>query len=1028
MLHKIRILLNTPVPELRESRQFRKWGLWILFGLSILSAGVWLIARSVSIERGLSGSYYDNVEWAGLPVVTVRDTSIDLWRVARGLPSHNYSIQWTGMIFVPEPGRYQFTITSDGQTVLLLNNNLLIDSNADSDLQEQTASVPLKKGFYPIMVRYMQKGEGTALSVYWTRPEKEQTRLSEEFLFPKEPKRTMFFIERTLIFASTATGLLWFCYVIAVLLIFLSSRHVYKRIFCCFDKHFVVLLLFVCVINIPYFSSVFNFVPAHDTMGHILNFSVFYNEYVLHDQIPLWMPFHLYGVSSDFQLFNTISPTLYFIAWVGKLLSVLDSLLLYKFAMLIEQLALLVGMYLLSKRLFSYRTTALFVCIGSIAVGGFWAIDVTLNFRLYYLMPFVLLSILKFYDTGNFKFLPIAGIITLISLIGNVFYFAPLFLLLYGVFTVVLFFPKIRNLSSHIKTKTLFSPSSLCFFLTCFSMAIIFLYYAIHSLDYIMLYSPARDRITGEVPLSIFLTFGHSIDITKLLEIIYAVPASVDQTFYLGFIALTFFVYALIKSYHVHLLRSILVTAFMYFVFSLSYITFVAPLAYLVVPFMNVFRHIGLIRSPVILLMLLVSGFGVESYLNSFYRDSSKRGVIIGIGVSILALVLFIDIFAFKGTLPYTTYLQIYIQDPPDNQFHYFTCFVLATFLYLVHQTSKLKSGNIRLILIACLVLEVTSYHYFLFHISPIMLNEPDPEVYMTAEVYNRRIDLLKSSLNVQPYHFQNTRITDEQVSLRIDQTVPLINQYMLAKYSNLFSAGYVDPCFQSFRFEYLPLGIDRFIRARLGIPLDKPLSKRKLSPNELSEDQGFMRAIGCSTPKLFLTSQVHIANNLSEAASMIKNSQELDKVPVIFSETSEDIQQTIHQTAPLPKSAGTAGVTRFTANSLYVQANVASPDGAWLIYLDAYHPRWTATVNGESRPIMTANLAFKALFLDSGSNEVQFTFMGNGLNRFYIQLFFYLGVVSTFLLIGGSWYLLMPTVLKSLFKKMRYRKEQKNV
>ena len=63
--------------------------------------------------------------------------------------------------------------------------------------------------------------------------------------------------------------------------------------------------------------------------------------------------------------------------------------------------------------------------------------------------------------------------------------------------------------------------------------------------------------------------------------------------------------------------------------------------------------------------------------------------------------------------------------------------------------------------------------------------------------------------------------------------------------------------------------------------------------------------------------------------------------------------------------------------NTLSVQADVSASGGAWLIYLDAYHPDWSVTVNGRPRDLVTANLAFKAVRLDAGPNEIQFRFRG---------------------------------------------------
>jgi hypothetical protein len=71
----------------------------------------------------------------------------------------------------------------------------------------------------------------------------------------------------------------------------------------------------------------------------------------------------------------------------------------------------------------------------------------------------------------------------------------------------------------------------------------------------------------------------------------------------------------------------------------------------------------------------------------------------------------------------------------------------------------------------------------------------------------------------------------------------------------------------------------------------------------------------------------------------------------------------------------GSVEMTRFTLSELVAKVDVAAPQGAWLVYADAYHPSWHASVNGEETQIHPANLAFKALRLPPGTSEVRLWF-----------------------------------------------------
>jgi hypothetical protein len=70
--------------------------------------------------------------------------------------------------------------------------------------------------------------------------------------------------------------------------------------------------------------------------------------------------------------------------------------------------------------------------------------------------------------------------------------------------------------------------------------------------------------------------------------------------------------------------------------------------------------------------------------------------------------------------------------------------------------------------------------------------------------------------------------------------------------------------------------------------------------------------------------------------------------------------------------------VREFSANKVVIDAQTDNKSGAWLVYADAYHPNWRATVNGMAAPVYEANLAFKAVHISKGKSIVKFTFHDN--------------------------------------------------
>lgn len=66
------------------------------------------------------------------------------------------------------------------------------------------------------------------------------------------------------------------------------------------------------------------------------------------------------------------------------------------------------------------------------------------------------------------------------------------------------------------------------------------------------------------------------------------------------------------------------------------------------------------------------------------------------------------------------------------------------------------------------------------------------------------------------------------------------------------------------------------------------------------------------------------------------------------------------------------AQITKATANAVIVQTNGT---GGWLLLADTWYPGWTATVNGESQPVLPANGVFRAVAIPAGEATVVFAY-----------------------------------------------------
>ncbi len=94
-------------------------------------------------------------------------------------------------------------------------------------------------------------------------------------------------------------------------------------------------------------------------------------------------------------------------------------------------------MYWLSRLLYERRLTAWFVCLGAVT-GLNWYSQLWWNFRIFYLVPAALACLLCFFRYRRPVFLWLAGVVYLTSLVGNLPYYAPIFLALNLPFVAVL--------------------------------------------------------------------------------------------------------------------------------------------------------------------------------------------------------------------------------------------------------------------------------------------------------------------------------------------------------------------------------------------------------------------------------------------------------------------------------------------------------------------------------------------------------------------------------------------------------------
>jgi len=151
--------------------------------------------------------------------------------------------------------------------------------------------------------------------------------------------------------------------------------------------------------------------------------------------------------------------------------------------------------------------------------------------------------------------------------------------------------------------------------------------------------------------------------------------------------------------------------------------------------------------------------------------------------------------------------------------------------------------------------------------------------------------------------------------------------------------------------------------------------SIRRLLALRDTGDKQLQTILGCGAPKLRLATAAIYVNNESEAAAVVQSRPDLAAVAVL--QFPSNIPPPAERSSATRADFGTVTVISFGANALTARISVNDSDGAWLIYADAYDPRWRAWVDEKPVPIVPAYVGLKAVRVPAGESVVRMEFRG---------------------------------------------------
>jgi len=711
-----------------------------------------------------------------------------------------------------------------------------------------------------------------------------------------------------------------------------------RKRFASLDLGLALPLAFAVALNLPWLAR--RIVPIHDTFYNFEDFHVFYSHLFYHARLAAWIPYGLYGLQSDYEQVISLSPFSYLAGGIGALLRIRDALLLFKLGILGEQLAFVYGVYLLSRRIFATPATALVLSIAA-AGTSVWYAQLWLDFRIYYLLPLVLYLVVCFQQSGRSAYVWLAGITGVAWALGEVPYVNPLLVLVPLGVVLVALAPDYRSHASRLARPSRASLVALGLFLL---VAGAYLYFASRSLDFSILRTEERNPITGKVDLETFRSYAGNANLVIIANaLLFGWPlhlpwgSGADNSVYIGLLPLLGLGIAVARE-RSRLFFGLVVTAILLVALSIG--GAFTTLAYYL-PGLAYYRHVGLVYGLVKVLLLLASGYGIER-LWSLPLPRLSHPLLLLVGVLFLLELL--------GALPglrgpgLVRWLQL--------QWGSHVLLRLAAYGAFLALCRAL-SGSLRTALALGLMFDLALYQLAVFEVRAPRLAPADLALLDAVQVRDLAYQPERSEHAVDPAD-PSTRTPTRILS---QEGLDLVGRLQETRYLewNIYPFAQFDPCRSAVRADTLAVGVQRLLSLERGDGLD-------LSP-----------ILGCGAPKLRVVADAALVQSADEARkALVAALRAGERLPAVIQPAAGVAPPT---PGPAGGPAGRVEVTRFTADELEARVEVDASGGAWLVYADAFHPGWRASVNGQEVPISVANLGFKAVRVPPGASAVRFWF-----------------------------------------------------
>jgi hypothetical protein len=754
---------------------------------------------------------------------------------------------------------------------------------------------------------------------------------------------------------------------------------------------------------------------AHDGFQYFTTQWYFLNNAVQSGEVAQWMPYMTEGTVATFWYGIQASFCQNVLLSCGKLLRYFDLLHLLYWSTCVDELILAAGSWLLCRRFFRSRLTAVFVCT-CVVGSSLWLDQVYWNFRLYFAVPLILHLGHRFLETAEWRYCFLCLNLLAAQTLGNLPYFIPV-----TSFVICAYFTlysacnwlEVRPRLCALRWRW---TSLVWIALGLLSLLCAYKYLTIGT-DQLVNYNKGRSA-EQMTELPVFMKWGGKLGWRHWSEMVLGLTPWLDFSLYAGMLTVPLGILGalVIKRQRLHLLLLAIIIALF------AQATFVSVTLYFFWPMMSYFRHLSLVSPLVRVLLCFVSGAGFEWL---FLEESGRRRRVaahILLGAAMLVVAFCLVSLADPGhARACIAWLVVNPESPLPRhatdateviiRLRYSAAIALlaGTLLLLPGLISpRAKARGVLAWLAICLAM-IDIYHYKLAYLSA------------RSDVMSRQAYGLTKPCPMPFYARRVAEITAD--SPRMQQLLSF-SRFEGAQYYTLNNFVFIDEVAHvKTRADFWLRPFDHFLRVYFGQPLtglaerpggyyatNFPFQRGPASrvsglrfPLEVEPATKFA---GLSCPKLQFFSEAYEVGSEEELARMMSpRSFKGDLLFLLPSQDSGGASEVTRWKGQCPPDANQRlellpQVVRFDANNLVLRVTNTYPHRVWMLYSDVWHPNWRVVVNGTPTPVHRAAMAYKAVLLQPGQNTIHFRFG----SRLMSMLFALFSLQSLLWLVLAAW------------------------